>query len=380
MKTVKVLLILAVLACMVFTGCRKDPYEAAGVLDGQIIEQAQIMTTHIEDTGIEVRATEVNWLEFGGSYAGINAAENWVQPYYNFSPEDMSSYTNSPSEINGIINTKMKSKDEIEDKFVITLDGEQGTCADVQEEIYASTFSLLSFSEQTEYLAEGKQLSFIPDNNPGNTSDSNPVLSSSGWLPVDPATKITSDGDNYYYEPLGLYVSFNDPLAGDDERYKGVYYCKLLSHQAILSWFLSKSFEDDPVLITPSTFECIDPGVRPDLNYTNGSCLFWFSQGDSYYCSDYIGPDFTPESAETKCAGRGTETTPSVYSLDPCSTRDANGEIEDTMPDDYAGHEALCDIHCMEGNEFIWNAYTEVDPSNPNNSTDVCGGFPIFYP
>jgi len=56
MKTVKVLLILAVLACMVFTGCRKDPYEAAGVLDGQIIEQAQIMTTHIEDTGIEVRA------------------------------------------------------------------------------------------------------------------------------------------------------------------------------------------------------------------------------------------------------------------------------------------------------------------------------------
>jgi len=136
----------------------------------------------------------------------------------------------------------MKSKDEIEDKFVITLDGEQGTCADVQEEIYASTFSLLSFSEQTEYLAEGKQLSFIPDNNPGNTSDSNPVLSSSGWLPVDPATKITSDGDNYYYEPLGLYVSFNDPLAGDDERYKGVYYCKLLSHQAILELVSIKKF------------------------------------------------------------------------------------------------------------------------------------------
>jgi len=43
----------------------------------------------------------------------------------------------------------MKSKDEIEDKFVITLDGEQGTCADVQEEIYASTFLfLVSVSKQ----------------------------------------------------------------------------------------------------------------------------------------------------------------------------------------------------------------------------------------
>jgi hypothetical protein len=271
----------------------------------------------------------------------------------------------------------MKSKDGIEDKFDISLEGEQGTCADVQDEIYASTFSLLSSSEKAKYLAEGKSLSFIQDDRPGNTPDSNPVLQSAGWLPVDPATKITSVGDDYFYEPLGLYVPFDDPLAGDDERYKGVYYCKILSHQAILSWFLSKSFEDDPVLITPSDFECIDPGVRPDLNYTNGSCLFWFSQGDSYYCSDYIGPDFTPESAETKCLSRG-ET--AVYSSDACSVRDGYGEIEAAMPDDYVGHGALCDIHCMEGNEFLWNVYTETDPSDPNNQTDKCGGFPIFYP
>ena len=96
-------------------------YGSAGVLDELIIEQAQIMTTHIEDTGIEVRATKVNWLEFGGSYAGINVAENWVQPYFSFSPEDMSTYMNAPPEINGIINTKMKSKDGIEDKFDIIL-------------------------------------------------------------------------------------------------------------------------------------------------------------------------------------------------------------------------------------------------------------------
>jgi pimeloyl-ACP methyl ester carboxylesterase len=355
-------------------------YTAAGVLDNLIIEQAQIMTTHIEDTGIEVRATEVNWLEFGGSYAGFNAEENWVQPYFNFSREDMSAYTNTPPEINGIINTKMKSKDGIEDKFGIILEGEQGTCADVQWEIYASTFSLLSSSEKAEYLAEGKPLSFIPDDRPGNEPDSNPVLQSAGWLPVDPATKITEWWGVYFYEPLGLYVPFDNPLAGDDDRYKGVYYCKILSHQAILSWMLTKSFEEDPVLITPSAFECIDPQDRLDLSYTNGSCLFWFSQGNSYYCSDYVGPDFTPESAEIKCASRGSDVSESVYSSDSCSVRDGYGEIEAAMPDDYVGHGALCDVHCMEGNEFIWNAYTEVDPESPTNQTDVCGGFPIYYP
>ena len=354
-----------------------DPkYTAAAELDNLIIKQAQIMTTHIADTEIEVRPTKVNWLEFGGSYAGINAEENWVQPYFNFSPEDMSAYTNSPPEINGIINTKMKSKDGIEDNFGIILDGEQGTCADVQEEIYASTFALLSSSEQAEYLAEGYWLAFIQDDRPGNDPDSNPVLQSAGWLPIDPATKITKSYGGYFYEPLGLYVSIDNPLAGDDERYKGVRYCKLLSHQAILSWFLSKSFEVDPVLITESTFECIDPSFRTEPN-TNGSCLFWFSQGNNYYCSDYIGPDFTPESAETKCASRGES---AVYSSDSCSVRDENGEIEAAMPDDYVGLGALCDVHCMEGNEFIWNYYGEIDPSDPNNQINKCGGFTIFYP
>jgi hypothetical protein len=349
------------------------------------------MTTHIEDTGIEVRATEVPKVQFGGSYAGIgiDAEENWVQPYYTFVPEDMSAYTNAPSEINGIIMTKMKSKDGIEDKFGIELEGTQGICADVQEEIYASTYALLSPIEKYVYNNWGKPLSFIPDDNPGNTPDSNPVLQSAGWLPVDPAINITSAGNNYYYEPLALYVPFDEPLAGDDERYKGVYYCKLLSHQAVLSWFLSKSLEADPVLITPSAIECTDPRYRTETTY--GSCLFWFSQGDHFYCSDYIGPDFIPEGAsEAKCASRSAE---AVYSSETCSTRDANGEIEayitatpryyqDRVPPTprdgtlitYDGLGASCDIHCLEGDEFLWNLY------EPNVGEADCGNFPIFYP
>jgi hypothetical protein len=349
---------------------KRTTYTDAGTLDNLIIKQAQIMTTHIENTGIEVRSIFVTPLVFGGSYAGINADENWVQPYFTFTPEDMSAYTNAPPEINGIIMTKMKSKDIIEDKFDIILQGTQGTCADVQEEIYASTFSLLSSSERERYLAEGKSLSFIQDDRPGD----NPVFQSAGWLPIDPATKITSDGENYFYEPLSLYVSIDNPIfqdGGGDERYQGVRYCKLLSHQAILSWFVSKSFEDDPVLITGSTEECTDPRLRTDN--LAGSCVFYFGFAETTFCSDYIGYDFTPVSAEEKCDGRPLllDGTPPSYSPLPCSER--TEEIEAAVGSVYVGQTGFCDVHCNEGNEFLWNVYQE-------NPDDSCTGYPVFYP
>jgi hypothetical protein len=349
-------------------------YAAAGGFDDRIIEQAQIMTTHIENTGIEVRSTFVSPLVFGGSYAGINADENWVQPYFTFTPEDMSAYTNAPPEINGIIMTKMKSKDIIEDKFDIILQGTQGTCADVQEEIYASTFSLLSSSERERYLAEGKPLSFIQDDRPGDGPGDNPVFQSAGWLPIDPATKITSDGENYFYEPLSLYVSIDNPIfqdGGGDERYQGVRYCKLLSHQAILSWFVSKSFEVDPVLITGSTEECTDPRLRTDN--LAGSCVFYFGFAETTFCSDYIGYDFTPVFAEEKCDGRPLllDGTPPSYSPLPCSER--TEEIEAAVGSVYVGQTGFCDVHCNEGNEFLWNVYQE-------NPDDSCTGYPVFYP
>jgi len=358
------------MACIGSSDC--GIYTDAGVLDNRIIEQAQIMTTHIEDSGIEVRATKVDVLEFGGSYAGINAVENWVQPYFTFLPEDMSAYTNTPSEINGIINTKMKSKDIIGELFEITLEGTQGICADVQEEIYAATFSLLSRKEKAKYRAEGKSLSFIQDNRPGDDPGDNPVTQGSNWTDVDPATMITSDGDDYFYEPMSLYVTIDNPIfqnGGGDERYRGVRYCKLLSHQAILSWLLTKSFEDDPTLIAESAEECTDPRLR--MEESAGSCLFSFPLAGYYYCSDYVGYDFTPESAELKCSGRPTvPDLPPTYSPDPCSERTA--EIEATIPG-YVGHGALCAVHCKEGDEFIWNVYEE-DPET------ACGNYDVFYP
>ncbi len=370
MKTAKVFLSLVVLACMV-TSCTETDYRyaVAGLLDNNAVKMAQIMTTHIEDTGIEVKAVELAPVDFGGYYAEINASENWVKPYFTFISEDLSAYPNAPTEINGIIMTKMKSKDKVEFEFNITIDEPQGTCADVQIEIYEATLSLLSPSEREKYLTSGKQLSFIQDDRPGV----NPVQNGAQWLATDPATMITSDGDDYTYEPMSTYVSQYDPIfqeGGGDENFRGVRYCKFLAHQAILSWMLTKSFEDDPVLITEKEFDCTEPGSFIPIA---GSCLFYFPLAGYYYCSDYTGWGFDSESAQERCARRNGGQ--SVYSTVSCSER--ADEIEDFIPEEiYTGHTGRCAVHCQEEEEFIWNIYQD----DPESSCPEDQGFYLFYP
>jgi len=132
----------------------------------------------------------------------------------------------------------------------------------------------------------------------------------SSWYDFDPALKITHEGDNYYYEPLSLYVEHDDPTYEED-KYRGVRYCKLLTYQTILSWMLEKSFEDDPVIITPTIPECDQPS---SLETEVGSCIFYFVHSETYYCSDYTGSGFTTvQQAEDKCNSRdmaGTRLSP----------------------------------------------------------------------
>jgi len=371
MKSAKAFLVLATLAAVFFSGCNTDPrYEAAALLDNQTAELAQKMTANIEDTDIVVQATKVDAVVFGGSYAEINAAENWVKPYFTFISDDRFWLGTGLREINGSILVKMKSKDIIDADFNITDNETQGLCADVQDVIYTATLDLLTADEKEKYLTTGKQLSFIRDDRPGD----NPVSLGSTWLSVDPVTMITNEGDQYYYEPMGLYVAVDDPIfdEGGDERYIGVQYCKFLSHQAILSWMLTKSFQKEPVLLTEKPIECTEPG---STRTKAGSCLFQFPLAfGSYYCSDYTGDYFTPENAEEKCSERpdmnsGASADP-VYSPLPCSER--TDEIEAYIPD-YQGLTAYCAVHCGDTDEFIWNVYTE-------NPEDSCIGYEIFYP
>jgi hypothetical protein len=323
--------------------------------------------THIESKDIDIRAKKLPVLEFEGSYAAINAAENWIQPFYTIYSENMSAYPDAPASINGVIAAKFKAKDSVDDAFGFCNKMPQGICADVQQDVYDTVLNnVLSKEERDKYLSQGKQLSFIPDDDlPPLTDTTNPVRMGSLWLTVDPATKITRDGNQYYYEPWSLYVELADPDI-PDERLKGVRYCKLLSHQTILSWMLKKSFEENPVLITPTSSVCDGPSA---LEAGNGSCLLYFELAKSYYCSDFTGSGFTPANAQEKCETSPTYTN-AVFSASPCSQRTA--EIATYIPG-YLGLTGICVIHCKATNEFIWNIYT----ADPEAS---CAGYDFFTP
>lgn len=350
----------------------KTGYELAGAYDNCTVWNAQKTMTHIERKDIDIRATKLPLLEFSGSYAALNAAEKWIQPFYTISPENMSAYPNAPASINGVILAKFKSKDSVDAAFEFSNHQSQGICADVQEDIYHTVlYDVLSREQRAKYRSEGKQLSFIPDDDlPPLDNTTNPVHMGTSWLDVDPATKVTRDPDDnntYYYEPWSLYVTLDD-TAISDEKLKGVRYCKLLSHQAILSWMLEKSFEENPVLITPASTECNRPSALESA--INGSCLM-YSQlyGNNFFCIDFTGSGFTPENSKTKCETNSAYEN-EVYSTSPCSAR--SSEIAAYITG-YQGLTGICAVHMCATNEFILNIYN-VDPE------PRCGDFDFFTP
>ena len=294
----------------------KTGYELAADYDDCLVWNAQKTMAHIESEDIDIRATELSGIWNSAlRYADINASENWIKPVYTFIPEDMTAYPDAPDSINGVVLTKLKAKDKIDLDFGFSNNEPQGICADVQEDVYNNVLdSILTPEQRNKYEAEGKSLSFIRDDDlPPLDTTTNPVNMGSSWYDFDPASKITHEGDNYYYEPFSLYVEHDDPTFEED-KYRGVRYCKLLSHQTILSWMLEKSFEDDPVIITPTIPECDQPS---SLETEVGSCIFYFVHSETYYCSDYTGSGFaTFQQAEDKCNSRdmtGTELSP-IYS------------------------------------------------------------------
>jgi hypothetical protein len=358
--------------CLFTSQCTQTDsrYDQADQLDDQLVEKAQKTLAHIENTAIEVQALEKSPFEFGSSYAGINVEENWVQPVYTFVPEALDPSTEAPASINGVIVAKFKSKDRIDTDFDLSNDEPQGICADVQQDIYEDVLALLTEKEKVKYESEGKSLSFIPDDDPPPYDNStNPVTPTGFWLDRDPAEMVTRDDQgNYYFETLSHYSEFNDPdLQHIDEKFRGVRYCKFLSHQVILNWMLDKSFKQDPVLLTATIPECTQPS---SLETTSGSCIFYFTQARTYYCSDYTGRGFTPESAQEKCLSRpSSDEYTATYLPVPCSER--TDELE-AIPG-YMGQTGHCVIHCQEDNEFIWNIYTE----DPEGS---CAGYDLFTP
>jgi hypothetical protein len=333
-------------------------YRLAAELDDSLLENAQTMTAQIASEDIEVLGTDFeDFGVFESNFAQIDAEAKTVSPISIFFDEDMSAYPNAPDTINGAFVTKMISKDKIESYFNIDIDGDQGTCSDIQEIIYDNVLNtLLIWEQKLRYWTQGKSLTILSE-----------LTDNRDWVSIDPASLITPEGNDYSFQPLSLYISVDSPII-IDELLKGTKYCKLLSHQAILSWMLEKSFEADPVLLTPDA-TCYEPS---SFVPQGGSCLFPFTQAQSYFCSDYTGPFFNLETGPEKCADRFDTSggTDPVYSALPCSERTT--EIETYIPG-YVGFQGSCVIHCQEENELSWNIYTE----NPESS---CGGWDFFTP
>jgi hypothetical protein len=212
--------------------------------------------------------------------------------------------------------------------------------------------AILTATEREKYEADGLALSFLPDDDaPPLGPDTNPVDRGSLWLPIDPASMVTSDANGYYYEPLSLLFDLDHPNAENvDEGLVGVRYCKLLTHQTILNWMRAKSFESEPVLVTPADDRpCTQPQT---LENTSGSCLFNLSFMPYAYCSDYVGVDHDAASAQELCSKESRQDR--KYDSKPCSERTT--DIRAFMPD-YEGLLGACIIRCGQGDEFLWNVY-----------------------
>jgi hypothetical protein len=352
-------------------GCTVDTsktgYELAKGYDDCLIEEAQKITAHIDPAEIEIRTTETTLTIFSSTYALLDAESGWVQAFYAFLPEEMSAYPDAPPIIDGVVITKMKSKASVDQAFGRTNDLTQGLCVDVQEVVYDRVLqSILTAVEREKYESEGTKLSFIPDDDvPPLGPDTNPVDMGQFWHPVDPASKVTSDANGYYYEPASLLFDIDHPNAASvDDGLVGVRYCKLLTHQAILNWMRSKSFESEPVLVTPAEDRpCTQPQT---LQNTAGSCLFYFPLPQVYYCSDYVGVDHDTASAQEICSQTSRQN--SVYDSKSCSER--TDEIIDYIPE-YEGLRGACIVRCGQGDEFLWNSYV-------GNLAENCEGYTYF--
>ena len=350
----------------------KSDYALGAEYDDCIGIYAQNTTAHIETETIDVRANHLPPTDFFSALADLDQAERWVQAYYTFLDEELTQSEDMPTTIHGVLAIKMKSKEIIDRAFGLSNSKPQGTCMDVQETIYNNVLNaILTDKQYSQYRSKGKSLTFTPDDDLPPLSDTtNPVASGAAWYTRDPAKALTRQGDAYSYEPIAMYIESDDTSLPEDmdDRHKGVRYCKLLSHQIILSWMLVKSYEENPTLISPAAEHCTAP---TSFEATFGSCLFYFAPSKTYYCSDYTGRGFDHQSALEKCNSRpSSETFSTKYSEKPCEER--LEELSSKIPD-YAGFQGLCIIHCLEEGEFLWNVYQE-DPKSR------CANYPYLTP
>ncbi len=290
-----------------------------------------------------------SYIDFSGTRSDIKPEEGkpikilgWSS-YMNL-PEESSWGARVPKEIH----CKFRTQDSIESLLEVNIDGEEGTCKEMNQRALDWALGRLTKSQRSRYDSLGKKLVFVDDN---------VAAIGSGWIGAD--ITYTENGDTVEVMAPAMVILHNDPTVDTSEghQFYGVHYCKLLSPTQVMFWLVERAFWDDPTGDGPegsgfSDAELVATEQGGDCRLPEptiaGSCYFYFSISKSWFCNDFTGKTWNLDKAAAieKCASK--EEGEYFWSDGPCSERE-----------DETGGPTLgeCVISCGDDDEQRWNVY-----------------------
>jgi hypothetical protein len=329
------------------TSSGKDQFESETNLSSRWCMEAQIQLARLERSEFEEddinAVVKSTFTDFSSTKSNIVPGADKPIEIVSFYPT-MSNASNPdlPADIAKEALCKFRSQEGIEAALGVQIEGDEGTCMDMNQRALDWALQQLSQEELDRYENEGKKLKFEADQ---------VTETGSGWFGVE--TIYTLKDDTYEVSSSALLISYADN-PDQEVFYRGVHYCKLMPPSQVLFWLLERAFWDDPLgdgpldsgyenarLVAEETDDCrLKDRVSP------GSCYFYFPVAADSYCEEYPGPFFDATEAKAKCDSRQD----GVFSEKLCIER---GDETDgkTLGE--------CVIGCGTDEERIWNVYRD---------------------
>jgi hypothetical protein len=252
----------------------------------------------------------------------------------------------APTDLSERIYCKMPNQGRISGILEITPANEPGTCKSRNEAAFQWALDQLTPEERSAYEASGHPVTFLEDEVVG---------SGAAWLNLPANFELSADGTSYEIGSPSLQSEFN-PDDPDPQTLEGVHYCKLVTPAQALYWVLHRGLKADPgICEAPQGEQCPDPDAEPA-----GSCIFYFSQSNQYFCEEYSGPNWTETTGAEKCAPRDDS------DFKPLSCADRKDETD--LIDDDGVLRGTCVVRCGE-DERLWYIYSESDIPGVDPST-----------
>ncbi len=326
-------------------------YAQAAMLDQDLCEFTQRALTNMDTSLLPADQLDTQWYdspsEFAGAKATIDASFSPPLTIHGFIEPHPEAGRWAPESLALEVRCKMRRQDRIEAALSIDLAGPEGTCRQINEEIFAWALAQLGEQELSRYELEGVKLLFADD-----------IVANSGgnWLPQRPVLTAGADNEECSITAPALDIPFPGGM-GEPQDLVGVHYCKLISYSQALYWATVQGFQDDACSL-PETSICPNPNYEPV-----SSCIFYFSVAGMHFCEEYSGPGWTMSSSQDVCSGRSGDFAPlsCAEREEETSVLDGDGEFKGT-----------CVVICDEENQIqrTWNSYS--DPVGDISIEDYC--------